>query len=298
MKYKFKRIGIEVTTHCNNSCIFCPRKSKYDKKATTMPMDLFEKIIIDIHDNEIEKSTVFGGMGDPSCDDLLIERLRYAKKRTPNLDIIVSSNMGVWRNDITDIIVEEELLRMLRCSIFAITEEASNVVYGDKYQGTCMKRNFEYFIETNERAGHPVRTGIYALSLEENEDEIELIKEAFWDKVDEFEIWRPHNWSNIYQNLREVQKTRRQCNRIENFEASIRVNGDVCGCSMDINHRIVYGNLRNRTIEEIYNSDTYKHYRDLNRANLIETLDTCSGCSFLNEDDSDCLVERKGVCVA
>ncbi len=292
MKYKFRRIGIEVTSICNNSCIVCPRATMYEKTPSTMPIELFHKIIIDISENMIEKTVVLGGMGDPSCDNLLIDRLRFAKERTPELDIIISSNMEVWSKKYSDIIVEENLLSKLRFSVFAVTEDASFKIYRNKTYAANARRNIEYFLKKNEENGRPVRTSIYTLMLEENKIEIDIIKEIYWDKVEEFEVWKPHSWSNRYPHLRERLRERQKCNRVEEFEASIRVNGDMCACSMDINHNLVYGNLHNQTIEEIYESDSYKYFRDLNRDGLIENLEMCRDCSFLNKNEN-ALIEKK-----
>ena len=66
----------------------------------------------------------------------------------------------------------------------------------------------------------------------------------------------------------------------------------MCACSMDINHNLVYGNLHSQTIEEIYESDSYKYFRDLNRDGLIENLEMCRDCSFLNKNEN-ALIEKK-----
>ena len=43
--------------------------------------------------------------------------------------------------------------------------------------------------------------------------------------------------------------------RLLKLEVGIKSHGDVCACTMDINHNLKYGNLRSSTLEDIYNSD-------------------------------------------
>ena len=292
MAFRFKNIGIETTSICNSDCVVCPRGAYYEMPVTTMPMDLFEKIVIDLHDNRIEKTLRFSGMGDPSCDRLLIERLRFCRRRTPDLRLVVLSNMAAWKASFSDAIVEERLLDTLRASMFAASEKASEIAYGDRSQAATARAALEHFIAKNRSAGQPVRTHVYTLIHPGAEGEAERVKEAYWDLVDEFEIWRAHNWSNRFD-FRPLQARRRECYRVEDFEASIRVNGDVVACSMDINHTLVYGNLRFQTMLEVYEGPAYRRLREMNRSGLIETNDTCRGCAFLNDDESDVLVESK-----
>jgi radical SAM protein with 4Fe4S-binding SPASM domain len=291
--YKFGNIGMEITSLCNSECRVCPRKEQYSQPVLNMDLDLFKKIMIDIHDNKIEEQVRFSGMGDASCDKYLIERLRFCKKRTPNLDLVVLSNMSGWKKTMSDCVINEGLLRKIRFSIFAVTEEFSEEEYGNKSQAGVARKAIEYFIEKNDMAGKPVDTLMYTLSTDKNKDELDRIKEVYWDAVDEFEVWSPHSWSNRMKELRPVQKSRRICPMVESFSASIRVNGDVCPCSLDINHDIVYGNLKDQTIMEVFNSDNYKKLRDMNRAGKIEENSLCHDCTYLNADQGDVLVELK-----
>ncbi|MBL42030.1 MAG: hypothetical protein CMM49_05145 [Rhodospirillaceae bacterium] len=291
-EYPFKQISVEQTNICNSKCSMCPREEFYEKPLLSMDMFLFQKIVQDLHDNKLCKSINFGGMGDSSCDKFLIERLKYCKEHTPNLKINLLSNMFSWKERFSNEIIENNLVEDIRFSIFAIGESTSLKIYKNKFQGQKAKKNIMYFLDKNRKHGNPIKTSLYTLLMEENKFEMDLIKDTYWDLVDEFEIWKPHNWGNIY-NYREVQKNKRKCFRIENFEVGIKSNGDVSACTMDINHHIKYGNLKEQTLEEIYNSEQYKKIRDLNRSGEIETIDTCNNCSFLNSSESEQLIEYK-----
>ena len=185
---QFKNIGIETTSICNSDCAVCPRGPYFTGAVTTMTSELFERIILDIHSSARPQYLVFGGMGDPSCDKKLIERLRFCREYAPELALVVDSNMAVWKTTFTDAILEERLLDVLRASIFGISDEGSQRAYGVAGQAAKARRAMDYLIKRNKEMGNPVKLGVYTLLGEHDDEEVEQIKRAFWDDVEEFEI--------------------------------------------------------------------------------------------------------------
>ena len=71
-QYQFTNLRIETTSICNSACAVCPREEFYNQRVTTMPMELFKKVAIDLHDNRVTGQVRFSGMGDASCDKMLL----------------------------------------------------------------------------------------------------------------------------------------------------------------------------------------------------------------------------------
>ncbi|MBF0438440.1 MAG: SPASM domain-containing protein [Magnetococcales bacterium] len=294
MSLHFRWVGIETTTHCNSSCVVCPHDTLFRHPLTTMPLELFIKILREIATHHsIDEHIRFGGMGDPSCDSLLLERLRFMQQETPNLSPHIASNMASWKKRHTEAVVTERLLPAMRFSLLALTPEASQRVYHRADQGEDARRAIEYFLERNAACGQPIRTELYTLLLENDTDEVERIKAVFWDKVDAMEVWKPHSWSNLLPHLRPTQGQRRSCGKLINPEPVICVNGDVCPCSMDINRELAFGNMNHQTLQEIYDGQPWKRLVSLNQQGEIETIPTCTGCTFLNADSEGVLIEQK-----
>ena len=291
----FKYIGIETTTVCNSECSCCPRSSQYEHRFTTMPMQLFKKIIIDIRDNhEITSLLRFGGMGDASCDKLLLERLRFLKEEAPNLKFGLSSNMSGWKKRYTDIIISEQLTTHMRFSILAYSEEGSQKIYGKRDQAAQARESIDYFIDANNKAGHPLWIEVYTLLFAEFEKEVDLIREKYWDVADEFEVWRPHSWANRFPTLRANQPERRPCASVSRMDQPlIGIHGDVVPCSMDINYVLSLGNLNEQSLESIIHGEKCNELQNINKAGKIEELNTCKGCVYLNASSSDVLIESK-----
>ncbi len=295
MSRTFKYIGIETTTLCNSKCAVCPRGTKYHHSFGTMSMELFEKIILDIRDNhEVASILRFGGMGDAACDKLLIARLRFMKQKAPSLRFGLSSNMAAWKNAYTDAIADEQLTSHMRFSILAYSDVCSEKVYGYKNQAEKARSAIDYFIKKNEEAGHPISLEVYTLSLEKMEEDVASIKERYWDKVDQFETWKPHSWSNLYPDLRACQEDRRPCVSIERMnQPLIGIHGDVIPCSMDINYSLSCGSMKEMNLEEILSSEKALNLQQLNRDGEIETLPSCKGCVYLNAHPTEVLLDSK-----
>ncbi|WP_130470903.1 radical SAM/SPASM domain-containing protein [Candidatus Magnetaquicoccus inordinatus] len=294
MALRFRWIAIETTTHCNSHCTVCPHGTLFQHPLTTMSEALFSKILREIaEEHTVDEHIRFGGMGDPSCDNQLLERLRFMQKETAHLSPHVASNMASWKKRYTEAVIQEQLLPAMRFSLLGLSPERSMRAYQRAEQGEQARRAIDYFLEYNSRSSQPVRTELYTLLMPDDQGEVAHIKEVFWDRVDAFEVWRPHSWSNLFPQLRPTQNERRQCSKLLQPEPVICVNGDVCPCSMDVNRQLAFGNVGEQSLQEIYQGAAWQRLVALNAQGLIETLPTCHGCTFLNADGSGVLIEHK-----
>ena len=295
MSHSFKYIGIETTTQCNTKCVVCPRHTNYNHPYTSMSMSLFEEIICDIRDNHgVENHIQFGGMGDASVDKFLIDRLHFMKEEAPNLKVALSSNMAAWKNSYTDILIQEQLAFQICFSILAYHKDSSEKIYGKEDHVVKARSAIDYFMKKNKDAGSPIKIKVYTLSYENSDSDLEAIEERYWKGSDEFEVWKPHSWSNLLPDLRPVQSERRQCMSVEGLDQPlIGINGDVIPCSMDINYTLSLGSMKDNTLEEIISGHKAEELQKLNRNHKIETLSTCNGCVYLNADSSGVLIKSK-----
>ena len=198
MPRHFKYIGLETTTICNAKCVVCPREDHYGHRFGYMDQGLFEKIILDIRDNHVVDSLIrFGGMGDSSCDRFLLDRLRFIKKEAPEIKVGLSSNMELWKPAFSEAIIGEQLASHMRFSILAHYEEFSERIYKKRSVAEKARRNIDEFIELNENAGRPVWIEVYTLLMDGMEKDVAATKARYWQAADEFEVWKPHSWSNL-----------------------------------------------------------------------------------------------------
>jgi len=87
----FTNIEIEINSHCNRRCSYCPN-SEYGRGKHFMDFALYQKII-----NELS-SMDFSGIisphlyGEPLLHPKLSEHVRYAKQKLPNIKFRVFTN--------------------------------------------------------------------------------------------------------------------------------------------------------------------------------------------------------------
>jgi hypothetical protein len=293
--YELRSLNLETTTICNSKCVVCPHDSLLERPITTMPMNLFEKVMWDVYANHklLGPVGIGAGMGDPSCDKLLIERLSFIRSNMPDYQIEGSSNMALWKREWTDAVIEGRLMDKMRFSLLAYTDAGSLRMYKRTDQAKKACEAFDYFLERNRAAGNPITTEIYTLLLPEDDGDVEGIKARYWDAVDLFEVWRPHSWANLFPGLRELLPGRMRCSKIAAFDLLVCVDGDVTSCTMDINHKNVYGNLINQTIADVFDGEIYRRYHQANLDGRLDDFELCRNCVFINDKKQDVLLETK-----
>jgi hypothetical protein len=108
------------------------------------------------------------------------------------------------------------------------------------------------------------------------------------DKVDELEIWRPHNWTNgkLY---RHVDVRKRTCGRPYSGPVQIQADGKMVVCCFDYNGLIEVGDTYVNTIEEILKGDAFNIVRSKHALGALDGL-PCETCDQLNIEEESPLL--------
>jgi hypothetical protein len=95
---RLRGVIIGTTSICNASCIHCPTNKSTSRRQPRGPMDwsLYRRLIDGLHDSglPIDGDISFGLFAEPLMDRLIVDRLRYAKERLPDVPLVVYSNGG------------------------------------------------------------------------------------------------------------------------------------------------------------------------------------------------------------
>jgi radical SAM protein with 4Fe4S-binding SPASM domain len=83
----FHKISIEITSHCNFNCIFCPN-SKMKRKRGMMSGEMFRSIIDEIAKHHLTELISFHIMGEPLLHPDFFEFLEYAHEKGQRLHLI------------------------------------------------------------------------------------------------------------------------------------------------------------------------------------------------------------------
>jgi len=148
-----------------------------------------------------------------------------------------------------------------------------------------------YQIRDLARINKPI---IYVKMIDRLSVENELFLEMYKGIADEVCIEEPMNWSgyekrklleNLYNNeqlrLLQLKKQRKACS-YPFYTLAINPDGDVVCCCVDWTRSTKVGNIREQTLEEIWNSDSLKRFQVIHLEGNRHLNAACRNCDTLN----------------
>lgn len=255
-------VTIENTSFCGANCQMCPR-SKYKYKPMNMPEELFRSIVKQSYDIGVRQLDI-GGYGDPLVDPNFSDRVKWIKSIYPNIRISTISTCQLLRGELADAVAE--YVDDLKISHYGYSKDTYEKVHRGSLVFEDIKKNIEDFLE---RTKKPKITISY-LILEDSKHEIEKWKEYWINKVDDMQIWYPHNYAGAkeeYDNITEHAWERvHSCGR-PGRDFTFCANGDVNACCFDFNHDLVIGNMYENTFQDIIDGEKLKKIINIHRNN-------------------------------
>lgn len=240
----FDYVTIETSTICNRRCSYCPN-SVFDrglpKNERRMNKKLFQKIIDDLSSINFCGHLSLHGFNEPLLDDRLPDLIKYAGKILPQVEILITSNGDFLGPDKYDELVSAGVDR------FFISEHEADSQKNKKFKQNM--KNLSAYLEKHPDRRVPVKYKIMTTDTSlQNRGGLVKVK-----KIDNPRCLWPDKM------------------------LTIDVNGNVILCCNDYHSSVVFGNLRTKSIAEIWNSDSYKKIRK-ELENHIFKLDICKKC--------------------
>lgn len=260
-------LQIETTALCNAGCSFCSHKSMKRTKGE-MSWTLFIKIIEQCKELKVKRICPFLN-GEPFIDSLFIERLAYINQELPDTKIDIFSNMSLLNSEKL-----YELSKIKNIETFFMSLTSYDTTSCKKYMNLnfdTVHRNVLSLIALNrkEKFIKQLQGSSINMGLEENNK----FKNC-WGNVGigNYFISVKQNWlgsiqSNVVSNQNII------CPRA--FHLCIYFDGTVPVCCFDNDGKYTFGNVKDKTLLEIYNSEEYRQYRILKK----KDLEPCNRCT-------------------
>lgn len=270
---KTNEARIETCTYCNYNCKFCPHESSFSRKHEVMSVDLFTSIV-----NKLKKEAPYitditiSGFGEALLDGSLLTKLMYVSMLDYKVHILTNGSM-------LDELIVNELLKYevedIRISLHSInTETYCNITGAAEHQHKNVLTFIDYISEC-ERATKLILT---VDIIDDNRHEVDDIIKEYSDRVDLLEIWNPHNWVDTF-NYRNGDSVRSTCNRPFSSPLQIQVDGTINMCCFDYNGKLLLGDFKTQTLQEIFNSNPYLNIRDKHIRGILDDSDyICKNC--------------------
>jgi len=252
-------IQIQTITGCNASCAFCPQgKTKNPFPQEKMEDDLYHKIIDECLKKPVKRISPYL-MNEPLLDRQLGWKVSILLRKKPSsLSIKVNTNASLLKGNTVEDILNSGLDR-LNISFHGISKE----VYEKNMQGLDYEEtlnNVNNFLESKSKMNaEKPKVTITMVRTKWIEQEIDKINsywgekdvsihiqpldnranECFKDKGLNLNEWEPYRW----------------CKRLFT-QAYILYNGDMVLCCVDWERTTILGNVRDMTIEEVWNGES------------------------------------------
>lgn len=264
-----KLLQIETINKCNAKCDFCA-VPKMKKKRQPMSMELFKRIIDDAAEYKEFKHVMPFLNGEPLLDKDFAAKIAYINEKMPDVGVSFFSNGSLLTEEKAKELAQVKV-HAVNFSINAITDNGRKKVMGLELQPTVDN------ILAFKRLCPSVDVGVSAIM-----DTAYLTPK----EMEEFsDFWRRQGIRfNFFFNGNWAGKTRPSCNvegacsRPEDV-MTILSDGTVALCCYDVEGEVSFGNVKEKSLKEIWTCEELERYRFLNDAGRRSELKLCGTCT-------------------
>lgn len=287
-------LTVENTTYCGAKCVMCPRDEfEAERKWQHMDFDLFTNVIDQGADLGMH-SLDLCGFGDPFMDPNYEQKLAYVREKYPQVKIYTSTTAHLVTEKRLDWIAK--YFDTLKISNYGLSQESYEAVHKGVVKYDETRQNIERLLEIpREKRPYVI---LSFLILPENEHETQDWIDYWEPKADEIMVWKPHNFGgaasiedvSFRTSARETHNEQKTCGRPARGNPYVRANGDVSVCCYDFNHKLVVGQLNQKSLKDVLLDTQLAHVKDIHaRGAFKDSGLLCEGCDQ-TFDRADALV--------
>ncbi len=284
-RFKFRpdfpsRVLLEMTSRCNLNCTMCPRQELAREKIHIDTL-LFRNCIDELDSFGIDGLWLYN-IGESILHPNFPELLDYVSSKNNLGDIWHSSNGQELNETFSNMIINSKITYM-NMSVNAATPETYKKISPDA-DWTIMTSNFWKFIELKRKAGKITPfTRLQIIDQEHASNEIDSFLKEYVDSADilsvnTLEAFSKDIETNIDHACKRERPDKKSCKRVDRQDLFIFSNGETTFCDTDYNGTFSMGNVHDKSIQEIWNSDFRKSIIELNREEKLNEVALCRNC--------------------
>lgn len=282
-------LDLEVTSRCNLLCPFCARTQRVEqgvwRNAADMDLGLFKKIVDDMAENKVFAMNM-NVLGEPLIHKNIREMIEYAKSKGI-IDVFFHTNA---------VLLNEKMSRDLIASGLDRLVISFDSPYKEKYEAVRVNAKYEHVLKNVIRFNEIKReTGSLSPLTRLNfiklpgvtEQEIHDIIELFKPHIDSIGLLDYIEGDNSIRQSIEVSDDYRSkfvCSQILT-RLTVYDDGSVLPCCSDYDSELILGNLKDQTIQQIWNSDRLNEIRQLHFSGQFYKIPACAKCDYALQAD-------------
>ena len=272
------RILLEITSRCNYNCRMCPRQNLKRPKIN-MDKNLCFKVLDELDENGVEGVWLFH-LGEPIMHPGWKEIVEYAGNKKGIHMLWFSTNGYAFDYDCADYVLKSNITFM-NFSLHGTNAETYGYV-SPKENYRIVRKNFDYLLSRKKELGKGPIFHIQMIDQEGTHDNINEFLETFYDSGEIVSI-NTLEYVNLPNNLYGLKRERppvvKKCNRLSRGDCFIVSNGDVQPCDAAYNSEILLGNVKDKSVYEIWNSGMRKEMIELNDKEELYKIEHCRKCT-------------------
>jgi len=284
-------IAVEFSSDCNSNCFMCPRKD-LTRPTGKMKLSLFKKIINELSENKVLLRKIFlYWMGEPLLNENFDKMINYTREKNVAEMIVMATNAIALDEEKAKRLIDSQLDE-LYISLDAARPETYARIRGNAATLPLVEKNILGSVKLKKQLGASLPyIRLKFLKTDLNKDEIGEFKKKWEKVVDEIYVEEDLNaWNGLSEavnkniakdaqykvNLAKAQK-RWPCDRLW-YLMAISHDGLVTPCTVDWNGLGFIGDVKKKTIFEIWNSDKLVEMRRKQLDGEYNDLSMCKNC--------------------
>jgi radical SAM protein with 4Fe4S-binding SPASM domain len=261
LNWKINHVQVQTISWCNRSCAICPSQ-KFPRKLEFMSLETYPRVLEEL------ASLGFSGrfspylQGEPLLDKRMPELLARARATLPQAKLLIQSNGDALTVE-KGLALFEAGLHKLIINCYDDGEQLSRV---QDVVREMVGRQFDLRL---------IKGSLARMTRSEHRSQIRreiAIENKTWWKADTADNWA----GNIPGAL--TQPLKKWCFRPFN-QLYVHFNGNVVLCCCDWKGEVIFGNLTEASLSEVYSSPIATEYRQ-NLAKKNRKMKLCEICDY------------------
>jgi len=241
-----------------------------------MSMDLFKKILDEAADLRTITEICITGLGEPTLDRHIVDRIRYARKKKPSTPIDIYTN-GVYLTPERFEEMRDAGLSTVNISLNAINADQHERVMGLRGKFELVCSNIDYALSHRKNCQVEVR-GVINGDIFTRADAAEFY-DRWGDKRDGGHgcLVQEGNWAGDSRTIRKFLSNEACARALR--QIYVMFDGRVTTCCFDPTGKTVFGDLTKQTLREVYADPAYLAFRQSHSEDKADQYSLCRDCT-------------------
>jgi radical SAM protein with 4Fe4S-binding SPASM domain len=264
---------VETTAKCNIYCPMCPRETHPQPKAD-MHEAIFERLVQGARDTAEHMMLI--GLGEPLLDRAIFDRIEYCERH--GIATLLSTN-GTLLDEANARKLLDSPLQHITLSFDGATKETfEHYRKGARFEK--VRDNFVRFCRMKHDRGSKLQVVVQMVRLPGNAHEVEAFR-AFWSAIPGVDLVRvkEDETNLVTPEARAPAGGGRRCHYLWRGAMYVKHDGRVYPCCQSyMLDGAPVGDLREQSLEEIFNSEAMQQLRRIHAAGRSAEIDMCARC--------------------